>query len=366
MKKKNNLLKSLLKSVFIFLLFWAVVIAAGLGILTATEYRPTDKTSISVITNTSQKPISTDKSFKVLTWNIGYGALGDNADFFMDGGTQVKSATKERVQENLTNIGEEISNNQADVVLLQEVDYKAHRSYNINEIDTLTSIINNKNQPYNSAFANNFKVSFVPYPIPPIGNVDAGIVTLTQHKVTSATRVQLPVPFKWPVRTANLKRCLLINRLPLQDSDKELIIVNLHLEAYDKGEGKIAQTNALKDILEKEVKKGNYVIAGGDFNQTFSSIDTSAYPAQEDKWHAGTLDVSAFNNNWQFLMNNDIPSCRSLDQPYKNADHENFQYYVIDGFIVSKNLQVNACTTKNLDFRHSDHQPVLIECTFKK
>ena len=58
-------------------------------------------------------------------------------------------------------------------------------------------------------------------------------------------------------------------------SDKELVIVNVHLEAYDSGEGKEAQTKMLAELLKKEQEAGNYVIAGGDFNQAFSNVDIS-------------------------------------------------------------------------------------------
>lgn len=92
-------------------------------------------------------------------------------------------------------------------------------------------------------------------------------------EIESSERVALLCPFKWPVRLANLKRCLLVTRIPVEDTGKELVIINLHLEAYDKGERKIAQTKLLKDYLEKECEKGNYVIAGGDFNQVFSNIE---------------------------------------------------------------------------------------------
>jgi len=50
------------------------------------------------------------------------------------------------------------------------------------------------------------------------------------------------------------------------------VLVNLHLEAYDSGEGKIAQTKLLVEFLEQEYAKGNYVIAGGDFNQDRKSV----------------------------------------------------------------------------------------------
>ena len=162
---------------------------------------------------------------------------------------------------------------------------------------------------------------------------------------------------------ANLKRCLLISRVPVEGSDRELVLVNLHLEAYDDGEGKAAQTKMLADILEAEAEKGNYVIAGGDFNQIFSSADTNAYPAQPGKWAAGEIDVTSFPEGWQFLMGSSVPTCRSLDQPYAGADKEGFQYYLIDGFIVSENIQVNSLATQDLGFVNSDHNPVLMMVT---
>jgi len=57
------------------------------------------------------------------------------------------------------------------------------------------------------------------------------------------------------------------------------------------------------------------------------------------------------------------PSCRSLDRPLKGADKDTFQYYLIDGFIVSDNLRVEALETVGLDFVHSDHNPVRLTVT---
>ncbi len=80
----------------------------------------------------------------------------------------------------------------------------------------------------------------------------------------------------------------MVSRVPVEGSDKELVLVNLHLEAYDDGDGKAAQTQQLKKLLEEETEKGNYVIAGGDFNQEFSNYDNSAYPIiNDDVWIPG-------------------------------------------------------------------------------
>ena len=128
---------------------------------------------------------------------------------------------------------------------------------------------------YTSSYAYNYKTLMVPYPLPPIGRVTSGIMTLSSFEVSDAERIQLPCPFSYPIRLCNLKRCLIVSRIPIAGSEHELVIVNLHLEAYDSGEGKAAQTRMLADILQNEAAAGNYVIAGGDFNQTFSNVDLS-------------------------------------------------------------------------------------------
>ncbi len=269
----------------------------------------------------------------------------------------VNTADEARVNSNLDGIQAGLSEEAPNIFLLQEVDRSSTRSHKINELERMKEAF----PDYSSAFANNFKVAFLPYPIPPIGKVDSGIATFSSYPVSSSLRQQLPNPFSWPIRMANLKRCLLISRIPMADSDKELVIVNLHLEAYDSGEGKVAQTKKLAEILAAEAEKGNYVIAGGDFNQIFSSEDINIYPPQEGKWTPGIIDLEEIEGDWHFLMDETSPTCRSLDQAYAGADAETFQYYLIDGFIVSGNVKVKSHTTKNLNFVSSDHNPVVIE-----
>ena len=179
--------------------------------------------------------------------------------------------------------------------------------------------------------------------------------------MTQATRESLPVPFTWPMRVANLKRCLLVERVPVEGTEKELVIINLHLEAYDDGEGKRAQTEQLMQIIAAEYRNGNYVIAGGDFNQTFEGADT--FPVlDESTWQPGKLYNSELPAGFSYVFDASKPTCRLLDKPY-DGDRENAQLYVIDGFIVSDNLKVNLIQTVDLNFQYSDHNPVLLQVT---
>lgn len=336
-----------------------IVLAAAvilIAVLTVTEYKPADEEPLE-LRGTAQRQLHEGDTINIVCWNIGFGALGDNADFFMDGGKMVKPSARSRVQENIREITAFLADEEADVILLQEVDENSTRSYYMDEREMMAESLKEAGFSYEHALAYNYKTLFVPYPMPPMGREQSGIVTFSAYQVSDAKRVALPCPFSYPIRLANLKRCLLVERIPLADSEKELVVVNLHLEAYDDGEGKEAQTRMLAQLLQEEVQKGNYVIAGGDFNQTLDTVDLSEYPQQgEDLWRPGVIHTDAFEG-MQCLMDDRVPSCRSLDQPY-DRENSSHQYYVLDGYLVSNNLTVEQMETVDLGFVSSDHNPV--------
>lgn len=341
--------KQVLRVIGIILAAIAILFAILLIFLTVTEYKPNEIETVGVSGSSDATP---DGNVRVLTYNIGYGALGKNQDFFMDGGSMVRPEHKEDVDTNLAGIADTFEKNPADVVFLQEIDLHSDRSYNIDEIDYLSPFLYGSN-----AFAYNYNAAFVPYPIPMIGKVQSGLYTSTDYKIEDAARISLPVPFSWPISSCNLKRCLLVCRVPYEG--KELVLVNLHLEAYDDGEGKAAQTEALMEFLTDEYAKGNYVIAGGDFNQTFPGI--RQYPEVDTKnWKPGTLDADMLGEGWQFAVDASSPTCRLLSEPY-TGDREHTQLFVIDGFILSPNVQLNSVATIDTDFEYTDHHPVLLD-----
>lgn len=356
-----------LKKVFkvIGIVLGAIVALALLFVLYVTirEYKPDDVEASEVTAPVSKAPdggVKEGGSYTIMTWNTGYGALDETADFFMDGGEHVTTATKEKVQENMAGITATISDVDPDFLMLQECDVSSKRSHYIDEPEYLRNNLTD----YYSCFAYNYKAPYVPYPIPTIGKVSAGIMTFSLYEETDAERIALYCPFKYPISTCNLKRCLLVSRVKVEGTDRELVLINLHLEAYDSGEGKIRQTEQLKEVIETEIEKGNYVIAGGDFNQIFSNADSSRYPqVSEDMWVPGVIDTEDFDSSLQFIMDSDTASCRSLDKVYKGADKDNFQYFIIDGFIVSGNITVNDYGIDNVDFKYSDHNPLVMNFT---
>ena len=335
-----------------------LAVAIFLGVFAINEYKPKDVEDVEV-ENPQKGVLQAGTPASILTFNVGYGALSSDQDCYFDGGNTVIPESEALVKKNLDGMAAILSREKADINFLQEVDRDAKRSYYIDELP-----IFQKATGQSSMFAPNFDVFYVPFN-KGMGKVKAGIVTMTGYGVTSATRYQLPISFSWPISMVNLKRCLLETRIPIQGSDKELVLVNLHLEAYDSGEGKIAQTKQLMDLLSEEYKKGNYVIAGGDFNQTFEPVANS-FPLTEDtkknnKWAPGIINNSDLAEGFSFAVADNVATCR-LDDTALRPDT---QLYIIDGFIVSNNVTVNE--VKNLDekFAYTDHNPVKMNFTLQ-
>ncbi len=353
-------MKTILKILLTIILIPVGLFALLLIWLTAVEYTPAPIETAEVLgAGSASLPLGEELS--LLSWNIGYGGLGKEADFFMDGGTQSKSADQAQVHVYLDGISATVAENSPDLLLLQEVDSSSSRTYRIDERRLLRGGMSTE------TYALNYSCPFVPIPWPPIGRVNSGLYTLTDGlTVSSAERISLPCPFSWPLRVANLKRCLLVSHLPIEGSDRELVLVNLHLEAYDDGEGKIAQTKQLQSFILGEYAKGNYVIAGGDFNQVFPG-SLEPYPNRHpENWEPGVIDESILPAGWTLAFDLSTPSCRLLNQPYDPTDLAGTQHYVIDGLILSPNVELKSVETLDAGFENSDHNPVKLIFSLKE
>ena len=370
-------MKRILK-ILLTLVIVVIVFAVGFIItLQAFEYRPDDITILTIAdnpVNISENYIDSEESLTVLTFNIGYGSLSETEDFVMDGGQKAKMDTEDEVVENLEGISSILENHPADIYLIQEVDVDSQRSYNINQLNYYHDLLGKS-----SVLAYNYRCIFVPFPLSlnqMMGKVNSGIVTFSDYYTESAERHQLPGSFAWPISLANLKRAMLITKYPIKNSEKYLVVINVHLSAYDDGTMRLQEMEALKQVMQDEYDAGNYVLVGGDFNQTFPAAYTidgdngeiinyhyelrdetfwQAYPMEED-WLSG--------DSFSFGVDITTPTCRLLHQPYDSVNLENNQYYVIDGFIVSNNLTIDDVITLDQDFVYSDHNPVKITVSF--
>ncbi|MBS9767330.1 MAG: hypothetical protein KGV44_07300 [Flavobacteriaceae bacterium] len=341
----KKLLKYLLYTLILgVLLFIGFIVTAGIK-----DYSP--KEIIVVATPENPTILPDTLRFSVVTWNIGYCGLSADMDFFYDGGEQVRTS-KEITEQNLFGISNFIkSKNDVNFFLLQEVDKNSKRSYYINEVDTLNSVCN-----YYGYFGKNYDTFMVPMPIHnPYGKVVGGLLTLSEYQSAKVERRAFPSSYSIPKKYFMLDRCFLVSRYKLSNG-KELIIINTHNSAYDDGSMKLKEMNYLKDFVMAEYKQGNYIVVGGDWNQCPPNFDKKVAGYVFDTKKFSQIDPNFMPNGWKWIFDGKSPTNRRIDTIW---DKKTSRTTVIDYFLISPNVANISIQNIAMDFKYSDHNPVI-------
>ncbi len=311
----------------------------------------------------ADKAVQTGQPYTVISYNIGFGAYEPDYGFFMDGGTESRAWSKERVTANVQSIASFLKERQADFYLLQEVDIGSTRTYQLDEREALYAVLFDKC----SVFAQNYDSPYLLYPLTsPHGASRSGLLTFSRAAITAAERVELPVEGGF-MKLLDLDRCYSVTCVPVEGG-KELVLYNLHLSAYT-SDGTIAteQLALLLADMQAEYESGNWCVAGGDFNKDLLG-DSSAYfgaAEQEYSWAQpipeGTFD--GFDAELIAPLDEDdpVPSCRNADGAY----HEGQYVLTVDGFMVTPNVEVQGSQVLDTQFAFSDHNPVQMSFSLK-
>lgn len=333
-------------------------------------YRIADNTPIET-NNNKDISLKAGDTYSAVTYNIGFGAYEPEYTFFMDTGI-MKDGTKttgkysrgfsrENTVKNTEGAISVLESLESDFYIIEEVDKKATRSYDVNQYEMIAQ----KFTDYASVYTSAFHSVYLFYPLTsPHGYVESGIVTLSKYKIEENMRRQFPVDTSFINKFFDLDRCFTMSRIPV-DNGRELVLISLHMSAYDKGgEIRKKQLAMLNDVFEEEYAKGNYVIAGGDWNHDIAgTIDTFESEQQTPEW-VYQLDDSQLADGFSFVIPDnvtEVPSCRGADITYeKGVDYT----VTVDGFAVSDNVEASS-EVVNTEFAYSDHQPVKLSFKLK-
>ena len=197
----------------------------------------------------------------IMTWNMAY-ARGPNPD-----NTRNDPDPKEVVERRLKEMGALIRSKKVDVLLLQEVDFDAARSHRIDQIAKLAEASGLRY----TARAVTWRANYVPYPYwPPsrhYGRVLSGGAVLSRYPIRANLVTLHPKPKRhaWYYNLFYLFR--FTQRVRLAVGQKQLWVVNNHLEAFDK-ENRAEQAQALVGLLHALPTEDPLLVVGGDLNTT--------------------------------------------------------------------------------------------------
>lgn len=368
----------------------AILIAGGyVGYVVLSYKRIPDNQKLEVIKNATNTSVTTNTTYKIGTYNIGFGAYSQDFTFFLDTGYDKdgnatcghdsKGHSKEEVLENTKGSIKAIKDLNLDFAVLQEVDTNSTRSYHINQEE----LFSNELSSYDHTFAVNFASAYLPYPLYDMhGKANAGLVTYSKYSIQESVRKSYPISSSLS-KLFDLDRCFSYNVINVNNG-KKLYLVNSHMSAYDKG-GTIReqQMKLLNEFLQERKTAGDYVVVGGDFNHDLLTYNPEYSYTSTSKPHGETKKdpdwVASFFNEqgkspiiegFSVVAADNKPTCRNNDEEYNPSTT-----YVctVDGFIVSDNIQVVSKTVIETKpgclgfdgFAFSDHQPVVMEFELK-
>lgn len=326
-----------------------------IAVMRIREWRPAPvETVYASPQGTACDTLTTGDTLRIVSWNIGYAGLGDDMDFFYDGGTRMRTS-RERTLDNLHGIigllTREAYERQADMILLQEVDFDSRRSYGMNEYDSIRAAL----PGYHGWRGLNYVCDFVPIPLSaPMGRVESGLAIFSRRQPQTVIRYAYPGGFAFPVRLFNLKRCLLDLEIPVRDSTGKvhtLHIGNTHNTAYDSGE---LRNGELRFLSERSAEEP-YSITMGDWNCHPPGYVPSRAATEDRYFRPLPIDRADFPPEATFVYDGSTPSVRYGYEPYR-AGHTTTT--VIDFALCGPGIEAVAFETIDLGFKDSDHNPV--------
>lgn len=350
-----------LKKFALFILYVTAALIYVLGLyiffLTITDFNPDKK----VILADSKNYIRLDlinKPITLITWNIGYAGLDESMDFFYDGGKKVRPSIQ-IYQKNLNFILNQLcAFNYADFILLQEVDVFSKRSYYSNQYNLIRNFL----PDYYSSFAKNYDVQYVAMPIySPMGRVKAGIATFSKYRADKIENNYYNTNFSFPLKLLMLDRCFMVHKY-LLTNNKNLYLINSHNSAFDGGVLSNQELNELRNFMLNCYKNGDYIIVGGDFNNNPPNFKNVKYWKSYNKANINPINKDFLPDGWSIVYDTLTPTNRFLDKPF---NIKTTLTTTIDFFILSPNIIPVYVQAIDMEFSHSDHNPVALQVFLK-
>lgn len=288
---------------------------------------------------------SSDSSYSVITYNLGY----------LSGMTNNLPVAKPSslFEENLNKVIYELKKLDADIIALQEIDYHSKRSYYVDQQKELAKI----GYKYFGQSIN-WDKKYLPFPYYPVsmhfGRILSGQSILSKYPILDLERIELKRnssnPFYYD--SFYIDRLAQVAKVKIQD--EILILINVHLEAYDQYTRNI-QMEKIKNLYLKY--SGTYpTILLGDFN---SDITFEKASIEKILNLAKTGCASFDRSNKQNTFNSESPTER-LDYIFFNENYiESVDAKVLTQFkIASDHLPLQLkFKFKNQSYASSRQQP---------
>lgn len=342
------------KLITMLLLALAAIIIYLLAVVLANRFRSAPAVQDAVVSRAPGQPlplVPDGSVLRIMTWNIGYAGMGHESDFVADGGVQSRPLSRELVDRNLAGIVSVLRDAAADVYMIEEAAAPSWFTY---QTDVLQGVVTAL-AGYDWLFGADFSTRLVPPP----WKTGIGNAIFSRFRIASASRLALPLEPTFVMGTFRKIYRMHVARLPLPSSDRSLVLISVHVAAFDKdAEVRLRQLRDVIAFASREHSAGNPVIIGGDFNLRLARTEfpNTTEPRHLFWLHDWPPDLTP--PGWTLAFDPARPTNRTAYKPYVAG--ENYTS-IIDGFLCSPGIHVRGVHTQDLGFQHTDHNPVILE-----
>ncbi|PHR54362.1 MAG: hypothetical protein COA43_16630 [Robiginitomaculum sp.] len=324
---------------FILALFAVAVMIFG---IIALNYM---NTSIHPKTGEGQGLTQAGATISVLSWNLGYAGLGKDSDFIADGGQNFFPPSKAHVDANLEGIKNILDANRADIYMLQEVSEPDTLTLGVDVLAGVKSVMEN----YAWFYANDISTMLIPTKY----GVHHGLGSFSRLISEPVHTLRLPLE---PTRLNGLlKRQYHVQIRELTDgNNNEWAFVNIHLSAFDEGGNiRVQQFERLLEIADTYYKEGKHVVIGGDWNMKLVETDFPNTTDEKFLFWVKELPHESIREGWKLIVDESVATTRTNERSFVKG--QNYTT-IIDGFLVSPNVQAVENYTIDTNFEYTDHQ----------
>ncbi|MBI1251191.1 MAG: hypothetical protein GC189_06950 [Alphaproteobacteria bacterium] len=314
--------------------------AAALAATAWTDGVPQQISEASAPLSEAQAPL------RVTTWNIGYAGLGADADFFADGGRMLRPPSRAAVERNLAAIRATLGDIESDVIIMQEVAGPGLLTRNVDVLSGVRSALADR--------AMLFSVDTRTRLMPPWLRLRHGLGAFTRAALTGQRIARMPDEPR--AILGLIRRRYHVQVTELDVSGRPWTIINLHLSAFDEGANtRLQQLRALFALAQTHHAQGRAVVLGGDWNLVLTETNFPHTSDDSALFWIHPFPREELPQGWRIVADPSTPSVRTNERPFHAG--ENYTT-IIDGFIVSPNVEAADLRTRDLTFRFTDHQPV--------
>ncbi|MCA3696427.1 endonuclease/exonuclease/phosphatase family protein [Aquidulcibacter sp.] len=282
-----------------------------------------------------------EETLTLVQWNVGYGGLGFDADFKADGGRHILPPSKRAVDRNLAGISTRLKTMQADVYLFQELARPGFLTYGRDVVATVGAALSGTRMMFSPDIDH----------IPP--RIRHGLGVATRLASQDLKLVRLPDDPK--LLAGFVVRRYHTQMVDLVVAGQPWTIINLHLSAFDSGAVRDAQLRAVLELATKAAAEGRHVVALGDWNMRFAPTQFPYTADPSAQFWIRDFPMAQIPPGWRLVYDPATPTVRTNEQPYLAG--RNYTT-IIDGALVSPDVEVVSVTTSDTGFVDTDHQPV--------